>query len=302
MADRMEDRRDGRMDGRSGANDRRNETRPMPQDGYNMPAMRETMPDTYRDDFRDIYRGYRQERRNKAQKNVFRNEKNYKKYESEDEIFETIIEHLTKGVKFHDKMMDLYGFLGLHGFKKMHEYQYYGEAMNRRKAKCYVLEHMNLLVRDTCDEEGLNFIPQSWYGYTRHDITPDTKTQYIGPSFEGYKQWEEETKELLSYCSNELMYMGKMAEFNTVVEMIEDVEKELNHLEDLILKLKSVDYDMQYIMDMQDEICQEYEKKLEECFEEKIEDDKKKKRYKMMYGDADEQYQRRSRRTGRYMR
>lgn len=296
MADRMEERQN-RMDERRGG-----AQPPMMQDGYNVPARRQAMPDTYRDDFRDIYRGYRQDRRNKAQKNVFKNDKNYKKFESEDEIFETIISHLTKGVMFHDKMMDLYGFLGLYGFKKMHEYQYYSESMERRKAKCYVLDHMNLLVMDEPDEEGLNFIPQNWYNMTRHDITPEARKQYVGPSFEGYKQWEEEMKELLSYCSNELMYMGKMSEFNTIVEMIEDVEKELNHLEELILKLKSVDYDMQYIMDMQEEICAEYEKKLEECFEEKIEDDKKKKRYKMTYGDPEEQYQRRSRRSGRYMR
>lgn len=309
MADRMEDMRGERRNPDGMERDRMDETRTTGGQGSGtyrggVPVMRETMPDTYRDDFRDIYRGYRHDRMNKSEKNIFRMEKNYKKYESEDEVFEVIVEHLTKGVKFHDKMMDLYGFLGLYGFKKMHEYQYYSESMERRKAKCYVIEHMNLLVPDTCDEEGLNFIPQSWYGYTRHDITPEARKQYIGPSFQGYKQWEEETKELLSYCANELMYMGKMSDFNEVMSMVDDVEEELRKLEDLMLKLKSVDWDMQYIMDMQESICTEYEKKLEECFEEKIEHDKKKKRYKMMYGmDEDQAYaRRRSARTGRYMR
>ena len=304
--DRREDmRRDVPMD-----RDMREETRHISggsgtyRGDSTMPVVRETMPDTYRDDFRDIYRGYRYDRMNKAEKNIFRQEKNYKKYSSEDEIFECIVEHLTKGVKFHDRMMDLYGFLGLYGFKKMHEYQYYSETMNRRKAKCYVIDHMNLLVKEECDEEGLNFIPQSWYGYTRHDITPEARKQYIGPSFQGYKQSEEETKELLSYCANELMYMGKMSDFNEVMAMVDDVEQELNKLEDLILKLKSVDYDIQYIMDMQEELSKEYEDKLEECFEEKLEEDKKKKRYKMMYGmDEDQTYaRRRSARTGRYIR
>lgn len=310
MTDNMRDTMgDGRRDERR--SERRDETRHINGgsgtyrgDSSVMPAVRETMPDTYRDDFRDIYRGYRQERAHKAEKNIFKKDKNYKKYSSEDEIFECIVEHLTKGVKFHDKMMDLYGFLGLYGFKKMHEYQYYSESIERRKAKCYVLDHMNLLVPDTTDEEGLNFIPQSWYSYTRHDITPEARKQYIAPSFKGYQQWEEETKELLSYCANELMYMGKMSDFNEVMEMVDDVEGELRRLEDLMLKLKSVDFDIQYIMDMQEEICQEYEKKLEECFDEKIEEDKKKKRYKMMYGDNDEQAfaRRRNARTGRYMR
>lgn len=269
-----------------------------------VPVMRETMPSVYGDDFRQMYRDNRYDRANKMEKNIYKKEKNYKKYKSEDEVFECIIDHLTKGVKFHDKMMDLYGFLGLDGFKKMHEYHYYDESINRRKAKCYVLEHMNFLVSDNSDDENLNFIPQSWYDYTRHEISSEARRQYVEPSFMGYKQWEEETKELLSYCANELMTLGKMSAFNEVMGMVDDVEEELKHLEELILKLQSVDFDAQYITEMQDAICKEYEEKLEECFEEKVESDKKKKRYKMMYGgDDDRAYaRRRSTRTGRYIR
>lgn len=313
---RMDEMRDGeRMDdrrpdstNRNGA--RQNETRTMGGQGSGtyqggVPVMRETMPDMRREEFRDMYREYRNERAHKAEKNIFKNDKNYKKYNTADEIFETIVSHLTKGVMFHDKMIDLYGFLGLYGFKKMHEYQYYSESMNRRKAKCYVLEHMNLLIMDEPDEEGLNFIPQSWYTYTRHDITPEARKQYLYPSFQGYKQWEEETKELLSYCANELMYMGQMSDFNEIMSMVDDVEDELRKLEEVMLKMQSVDWDMQYVMDMQEEICTEYEQKLEECFEEKIEHDKKKKRYKMIYGmdEGGRAYaRRRSATTGRYIR
>lgn len=281
MTDRMDDMRNERQ-------------------GY-VPAMRNGAPDIYRDEFRQTYRNQRYERASKAEKNPFKKEKNYRKYGSEDEVYETIIDHLTKGVKFHDLMMDLYGFLGLEGFKKMHEYHYYHESINRRKTKCYVLTHLQLLVPDKCDDEGLQFIPSTWYGYKRHDVPSEQRKQYVGPSVMGYKAWEEETKELLEFCANELMDMGKMAELNEVLEMIEDVEKELRKIEEMDLKLKSVDYDMQYIQEMQDRICEEYEKKLEECFDEKVEEDKKKKRYKMTYGD-DEMYQRRSRRTGRYIR
>lgn len=315
---RMDERRDSSGSG-SGGNrgsmqgDRQNEVRTVGGQGSGtyqggVPVMRESMPDTYREDFRDIYRGYRQDRMHKSEKNVFKNEKNYRPYNSADEIFEVIVSHLTKGVMFHDKMMDLYGFLGLYGFKKMHEYQYYCESIERRKAKCYVLDHMNLLVREEPDDSGLNFIPANWYEHTRHDITPESRKQYIAPSFQGYKQWEEETKDLLSYCANELMYMGQMSDFNEVMSMVDDVEEELRKLEDLMLKLKSVDFDMQYLMDMQEKICQEYEGKLEECFEEKIEHDKKKKPYigGSAWGDMQEERrytnQRRSSRTGRYIR
>lgn len=263
----------------------------------NMPA---NYPETYRDDYRDIFRGYRRDRRNQ-EKNIFRVENNYRQYNSADEIFETIISHLTKGVKFHDKMMDLYAFMGLDGFKKMHEYQYLTESMDRRHVKCYAIEHMNLLVRDTCDDQGLDFIPQSWYDYSRQTITSESKKQYIGPSFQGYKQWEEETKELLSYCANELMYMGEMAHFNEVMEMVDSVEEEMHELESLMLKLSAVDYSIEYVMDLQDSICEEYCEKIDQLFTEKLQKDKKTRMYRSKYA-MEEQYQRRNPLTGRYMR
>jgi hypothetical protein len=272
----------------------------------NMPAMNTGNVPThytgaYRDDYRDIYRGYRYDRRNNKEMNIFKSEENYKPYNDADEIFETIVAHLTKGVKFHDRMMDLYAFLGLYGFKKMHEYQYLSESMERRQTKCYIIDHMNILVEDKCDEKGLDFIPKAWHNYSRQDIPPESRQQYIEPSFQGYKQWEEETKELLSYCANELMYMGKMADFNEVMEMIEDVDKELEHLEKLMLKLKSVDYNIEYVMDMQEQLCDEYNEKIEQLFVEKLEEDKIKRKHKTKYS-MEEQYQRRSARTGRYIR
>lgn len=272
---------------------RQNENMPMVQNG--------NMPMDYRNDYRDIYRGYRMDRMHQKEPNIFKNEQNYRKFNDPDEVFECIIQHLTKGVKFHDKMMDLYGFMGLYGFKKMHEYQYLCESMERRQVKCYVLDNMNLLVKDKCDEKGLEFIPQAWYTMARGDITSDDKKRYVGPSFKGYEQWEEETKELLSYCANELMYMGQMADFNEVMEMVEDVNEEIQHLEKLILKLQSVDYDMQYVLDMQEEMEQKYQKKIDELFEEKMQEDKIKRKHKTKYS-MEEQYQRRSSRTGRYMR
>lgn len=275
--------------------------------GYsaNMPATRGgEMPMQYREDFRDIYRGYTGERMHKEGKNAFKKEQHYRQYQDPTEVYETIISHLTKGVMFHDRMMDLFGFLGLYGFKKMHEYQMYSENMERRKAKCYVLEHMGMLIKDMPDESGLNFIPANWYQQTRHDLRPEEKEQYLHIAFEAYKQWEDETKELLSYCANELMYMGQMAEFKEVMEMVEEVEKELHHLKDLTLKLQSVQYDMKYILEMQDTIYQEYEEKLEECFEKKIEKDAKEKsrmgRSGMMEGQNF--MSRRSAYTGRYIR
>lgn len=285
---------------------RRDERREERPDNYNenMPMVRgQGMPDTYRDDYRDIYRGYRRDRAMKAQTNAFHDQKNYKKYENEAEIFERVIGHMTKGVMFHDRMMDLYGFLGLEGLKKLHEYQYYDESMNRRDLKCYMLETLNMIAEDVnINDNGLDFLPQAWFGYTRHEITPEMKKQAIMPSFEAYKQWEDETKELLSYCASELMYMGKVADSKKLTEMVEDVEDELKEIDSLVLKIGSTDFDMKYLVQMQDDLLEKYEKKLKKCFEEKIEHDKKKMHKWEDDDDNAFEMRRRSMRTGRFIR
>lgn len=272
--------------------------------GMNFPAVRNTgMPapmedNTYREDYRNIYRGYRKDMRNR-EKNVFRAERNYRQYESPQEIYETIISHMSKGTKFHDSMMDLYIFMGLDGFHKMHEYQYLCESMKRRQIKSYVIEHMNFLVKDECDEQDLSFISPTWYDYSRHVVTPEVKQQYIKPSFQAYWQWEQETKELLSYCANELMYMGEMAYFNEIMKMVDEIEEEIQMLEKLMIKLESVDFKMEYVLDIQEEICDFYTKKIHDYLEEEAEKGEYEQAYRRRYR-TDESYRRDSR-TGRYV-
>ena len=101
--DRMNENMDrDQMD--RGQMDRQNESRSVggrnPYQG-GVPAMQGmNVPMDYRNDYREISRGYRADRMHKSEKNVFRNGKHYKKYNTPDEVFETIISHLTKGVMF----------------------------------------------------------------------------------------------------------------------------------------------------------------------------------------------------------
>lgn len=57
----------------------------------------------------------------------------------------------------------------------------------------------------------------------------------------------------------------------------------------------------EYVMDMQEQLCDEYNEKIEQLFVEKLEEDKIKRKHKTKYS-MEEQYQRRSARTGRYIR
>ena len=55
------------------------------------------------------------------------------------EVYEKINTNMLTAIMFHEQVTDLFDFLNLHGFKRMHEYQYLSELVERRRLKRYVL-------------------------------------------------------------------------------------------------------------------------------------------------------------------
>ena len=51
------------------------------------------------------------------------------------DVYALINNRQTVALMFHDEMADLFDFLGLRGFKRMHEYQYMAESVEHRKTK-----------------------------------------------------------------------------------------------------------------------------------------------------------------------
>ena len=50
-----------------------------------------------------------------------------------EEIFSNISAHMIKGIMFHAQMADYFDFLGLKGYKRLHEYHYFDESIMFRK-------------------------------------------------------------------------------------------------------------------------------------------------------------------------
>lgn len=219
--------------------------------------------------------------------NNYKIEQLYRQYDTPDEVFETIIKHEAKGCTFHDKMMDLFSFMSLDGFKKMHEYQYMAEVMELRQTKCYVLDNLGMLIDYEIDMTGLNLIPEQWYDTMRQDISPKTRKEQVMYAFKLYKDWEYETRELFSFMANELMDLNRVADFKEIMEKVEDGNEEIKRLEKLCLKLDAADWDMSYILGLQEELEMEYSKKLEKLFEEKCKEDKIRRHHRVKREDSD---------------
>lgn len=177
-----------------------------------------------------------------------------------EDIYKAIRDRQVSALMFHSQMADLFDFLGLMGFKRMHEYQYFSESAEGRGISRYYLNHHNKLLVGG-HPQGPKVIPQEWGQYTRFDVTPQVRKQAVEKAFKEYQDWEMETKEMYSWYSKALADKGLIADSIKVGELVKDVDMELKTLNRLLLKLKAIAFDAVGVMDMQEELHKHYREK-----------------------------------------
>lgn len=184
---------------------------------------------------------------------------------SVESTFSEINARMIAALMFHDQLSDYFGFLGMKGYKKLHEYQYFVESLERKKLNQYYINHHNKLIPDTYSGQ-VAMIPENWKTANRISVGKSTKQKGIEDGFNQYHEWESETKNLYERYSSRLREMGAVADAIMVEKLVEDVNSELKKLERIIVDLISSGYDMVYITESQQRIHDKYKAKLHEIF------------------------------------
>lgn len=176
------------------------------------------------------------------------------------EIFSQINDRQIKALMFHNQMADYFDFLGLNGFKRVHEYQYFAESVAMRGIHRYVINHTNRLLLNN-NTVNPNAIPATWNNYCRFDVDAGTRKSAVKEAFQKYYDWEYETLHFYECKFKELSELGCIAYTNKVMELIKDTDKELKHIARSIIKYKAADWDMTLIEEEQDAIHEHYKEK-----------------------------------------
>ena len=177
-----------------------------------------------------------------------------------DEIFSQIAQHMIKGIMTHEQLANYYDFLGLKGYKRMHEYHYIDETCTYHGLCRYFINHQNKLI-PYASVDNPNIIPENWYKYTRQDVDMNTKKNAIKNGFVLWVSWERETKTLYEKMYKELLEIGEVAAAIKIEELVCDADKELKKAERETLELRAIDYDMPVIISEQEKIHNCYQKK-----------------------------------------
>lgn len=62
------------------------------------------------------------------------------------DVFAKVSDRLIDGMMMHEQMADYYNFLGLDGFKRLHEYHSLCETISMRRIHRYFIDHCNRLL------------------------------------------------------------------------------------------------------------------------------------------------------------
>lgn len=192
--------------------------------------------------------------------------KNKRDVSSVESIFTEINARMIAALMFHDQMSEYFDFLGMKGYKRLHEYQYFAESMERKKLNQYYIDHHNKLIPDTYSGQ-VAMIPENWKTANRISVGKSTKQKGIEDGFNQYHEWESETKSLYEHYASKLREMGSVADAIMAEKLVEDVNSELKKLERIIVDLISSGYDMVYITESQQCLHDTYKKKLCKIFD-----------------------------------
>jgi hypothetical protein len=177
-----------------------------------------------------------------------------------EEVYEEIDKLQKTAMSFHKNMADYFDFLGLMGFKRVHEYHYLKECIqNRRIERYYINHHNELLGEDEVKEEDI--IPNDWYKYTRFDVTSSIKQKAIKSALDDYRNLVKNMKEKYSEYVNDLYEMNEVADANLISKLVEYKDRELKCVDRMMIKLNGTDYDMIYIAMIQPKLHKKYKKK-----------------------------------------
>lgn len=176
------------------------------------------------------------------------------------DIFARLNAHLIEGMMFHDRMANYFDFLGLMGYKRMHEYHFLRESAEMRGLNRYYLNHYNRLIPDTA-VTAPQVIPAVWYDHSRKDVESSTKKTAVEAAIDQWAEWEHESKKLYEKAYCDLCDLGEVAAACKVKDMIQDVDQECKYADRLYILLSGMDYDMPTISDMQVGIHAEYDEK-----------------------------------------
>jgi len=161
-------------------------------------------------------------------------------------------------VAFHRENADLMWFIYLPGYAMLHEYQHLAESIWQRRIKRYITNTYYINVPELLPTSDSS-VSALTKGLNRKKMDYSAIVNIVQKSWEKYCDWELETLQIYQGIATNLIDGGEVSAFNFVSEIISDVKRELDYINDKVVELCAIDWDMSQIVAEQTEYLERYE-------------------------------------------
>jgi len=158
---------------------------------------------------------------------------------------------LKTAVQFHLESADMYAYLSLYGFFAMHEWRTIDEQLCQRKLKLFTTRHCDMTPPDEPPVPA-NLLSPLTRNKARNEMSLDERWTAVKSGFEAWCRWETDSLEVYSATAKQLSDIGDMAAYKFVLKIVEEVDRELAFINDMITALSGMEWDMPTIVDKQD--------------------------------------------------
>ena len=168
---------------------------------------------------------------------------------SHTDVFRRLLDREVQSMMANSQLADYYCFLGLQGFKRMHERLYKCASDGYRKLSRYYVNEFYTLPEEG-QTKSVSVIPSAWHSMKRTGIRWDAKKKAVRECIELWSQWEADTHALMCDAAKSLRDEGHVAAALKVEKMLCMQDKETMRAYSLRCKLESTDYDMEHVMEI----------------------------------------------------
>ena len=182
-----------------------------------------------------------------------------------EEIFSKLSTHMARGIKMHNHMALLFGFLNLNGYQKQQEYHYYEEIHNYKQLQNFFLSYYKKIIIEDLIVD-IKVIPQNWYKYNKNNVDSSSRYSAIKDIMKTWIKWQQDTKELLEASYKQLQQLGQIHAMLKISQFIKQVCEQLRQAEQKQINFEIISYDMVSIIEEQQHFYKKYSKKIKQIF------------------------------------
>lgn len=189
---------------------------------------------------------------------------------SKEDVICMLLNRKATGVEIHHKLMFIFKYIGMSGFKEMQKYRHIKEMMELIQDEKKYMKISGKIILGKASDITVN--PINILNNTDPmSITSDKKRLLIKTAFDIWKDWECETKTILCDTLSKLEKQENKHDFIYIIDDIKQsmcsVAKEIDKIKKISMTLNDVDWCIKYMHSIQHELKEKYEDKLDELFE-----------------------------------